>query len=55
MAAFLLLLAPVIGEAAAREALHGTAATVFAAGRAALDGGWKLAAIGTFVGVVGAR
>ncbi len=55
VAVFLLLLAPVIGEAAAREELAGTGATVFAqpgVPRSAVA--WKLAAIGLFVLALGA-
>ena len=49
-AGFLLLLAPVIAETAAREALHGTGATVFAQPGVPLSTvGWKLAAVATFV------
>jgi hypothetical protein len=55
MAAFLLLLGPVIGEASAREALAGTGATVFAQpGVPRSVVGWKLAAIAAFVAAVGA-
>jgi len=55
MAAFLLLLAPVIGEASAREGLAGTGATVFAQpGVPRSVVGWKLAAIAAFVAAVGA-
>lgn len=55
IAIFLLLLAPTIAEAAAREELAGTSATVFAqpgVPRSAVT--WKLAAVGSFVGAVGA-
>jgi hypothetical protein len=55
MAVFLLLLAPVIGEAAARESLYGTGATVFAQpGVPCSAVGWKLAALLAFVAVAGA-
>ena len=55
IAVFLLLLGPVIAEAAARERLAGTAATVFAqpgVPRSAVR--WKVAAVAAFVAVVGA-
>lgn len=55
IAAFLLLLAPAIAEAAAREELAGTAATVFAQpGLPRSVVAWKLAAVGAFVGALGA-
>jgi hypothetical protein len=55
MAIFLLLLAPVIGEAAAREQLAGTGATVFAQpGLPRSRVLWKLAAIAGFVALAGA-
>jgi len=55
MAIFLLLLAPVIGEAAAREQLAGTGATVFAQpGLPRSRVMWKLAAIAGFVALAGA-
>jgi len=55
IAIFLLLLGPVIAEAAARERLAGTAATVFAqpgVPRSAVQ--WKVAVVTAFVTVVGA-
>ncbi|HEV8238266.1 MAG TPA: hypothetical protein VGS57_02740 [Thermoanaerobaculia bacterium] len=54
MAIFLLLLAPVIGEAAAREQLAGTGATVYAQpGLPPSRVMWKLAAIAGFVALAG--
>ena len=55
IAIFLLLLAPVVAESAARESLYGTGATVFAqpgVPRSAV--GWKVAAVGAFVFAAGA-
>jgi hypothetical protein len=55
MAVFLLLLAPVIGEAAAREALSGTGPTVFAQpGVPRSTVVWKTVAVAGFVALVGA-